>query len=236
MPKKDLLMRKHIAIAIDGPSGSGKSTLAKSLASHFGFVYIDTGALYRTVALAICRAGVEVSDKDAVVRTLGTIHVGMSFVGGASVPFLNGEDVSAFIRTPEISSCASYISAIPEVRAFLLSLQKDIAASENVVMDGRDIGTVIIPDAQVKIFLTASEDDRADRRFNELIEKGADVRAAEIKKQMVTRDKNDRSRAQAPAIPADDAVILDNSGFTREETFRKALEIIGSRAAIDCTV
>lgn len=223
-----------IKIAIDGPSGSGKSTLAKNLSKLLGFVYVDTGALYRTVALYMLRNGIEIADKAAVVAALPQLNVCFRHDGdGSQHVFLNGEDVNGLIRTPEVSMAASAVSAISEVRAFLLDTQRDIAKTQNVIMDGRDIGTVIFPDAQVKIFLTAGSDARAERRCEELRAKGQNVTLEDVKRDMATRDANDSGRKEAPAIPAEDAVFLDNSAFTPADTLSKALEIISSKIDID---
>ncbi len=220
-------------IAIDGPSGSGKSTLAKNLSKFLGFVYVDTGALYRTVALHMLRSGIDVNKKDEVIRALVGLDVCFGYdTDGSQHVYLNGEDVNQYIRTPEVSLCASTVSAIGEVRAFLLELQRNIARTQNVIMDGRDIGTVIFPDAQVKIFLTAGNDARAERRCNELRSKGESVTLESIKEAMIIRDKNDRSRTEAPAVPADDAILLDNSEFTPEETLEHALKIINEKTAL----
>ena len=219
-----------IKIAIDGPSGSGKSTLAKNLSKMLGFVYVDTGALYRTVALYMIRNGIEIADKSKVISVLGGLNVCFRHDGdGSQHVFLNGEDVNGLIRTPEVSMAASAVSAIPEVRAFLLDTQRDIAKTQNVIMDGRDIGTVIFPDAQVKIFLTAGSDARAERRCEELRAKGQDVTLEDVRRDMVQRDANDSGRKEAPAVPAADAVFLDNSAFTQEETLARAIEIISSK-------
>ncbi|MBR4875982.1 MAG: (d)CMP kinase, partial [Clostridia bacterium] len=161
-----------INIAIDGPSGAGKSTIAKLLAADFGFIYVDTGAMYRAIGLYILRKGLTVEDKPAIIDSLKEIEVNIAYVDGAQHIYLNGEDVSGLIRTETVSQYASKVSAIPEVRAFLLALQRDLAAKNSVIMDGRDIGTVILPDAEVKIFLTAADTARAERRYKELIEKG----------------------------------------------------------------
>lgn len=221
-------------IAIDGPSGSGKSTLAKNLSKILNFVYVDTGALYRTVALYMLRKKVDLSDKAAVVRNLSELSVSFAHdENGTQHVYLNGEDVSGHIRTPEISLAASTVSAIGEVRAFLLDTQRNIAQNANVIMDGRDIGTVIFPDAQVKIFLTAGNDARAIRRCEELRAKGQDVTLEDIKNAMLIRDENDKNRSEAPAVAADDAVLLDNSSYTQEETLECALKIIRSKICID---
>ena len=214
-----------ISIAIDGPSGAGKSTLSDALAKELGFIHLDTGAIYRTVALCILDNGISPNDTESVVKFIPNIHVGIEYVGGAQKMMLDGEDVSGYIRTSEISSAASKVSAIPEIRAFLLELQRDFARRNDVIMDGRDIGTVILPNATVKFFLTASDDARAERRYEELKQKGENVSVSDVKAAMAERDKNDKTRKTAPAIPAEDAVMLDNSGDFAE-TVRKALEII----------
>ena len=222
-----------IKIAIDGPSGSGKSTLAKNLSKILGFVYVDTGALYRAVALYMLRRGINISDKPMVIDALGELNVCFRHdENGSQHVFLNGEDVNGYIRTPEVSMAASAVSAISEVRAFLLDTQRDIAKKQNIIMDGRDIGTVIFPDAQVKIFLTAGTDARAERRCEELKAKGQNVSIEDVKRDMVTRDANDSGRKEAPAVPADDAIFLDNSTFTQEQTLERALEIISSKLEI----
>jgi len=217
-----------ISIAIDGPSGSGKSTLANALAQKFGFIHLDTGAIYRTVALYVLEKGVDPHDKGGVVALIEKTDIEaikIEHVGGVQRMILDGEDVTGYIRTSEISSCASTVSAIPEVRAFLLELQRDFARKNNVIMDGRDIGTVILPNATVKFFMTASDDARAARRCAELKEKGEDITVEEVKAALAERDKNDSTRKTAPAIPASDAIMLDNSGDLID-TVNKATRII----------
>lgn len=213
-------------IAIDGPSGAGKSSLARAVARELGIVYVDTGALYRTVGLFVRRAGVDPKNAPAVIACLPRIELKMTFENGEQVIRLCGEAVGESIRTPEISMYASAVSAIPEVRTFLLETQRKIAHETGVVMDGRDIGTVILPDAEVKIFLTASPEARARRRTVELTEKGVAATYEEVLADMAERDKNDSTRAVAPAIPAEDAVFLDNSDLTPEGTLARALEIV----------
>lgn len=220
-------------IAIDGPSGSGKSTLAKNLSKKLGFVYVDTGALYRAVALYMVRTETDIKDAEAVTARLSELNVEFKHdESGAQHVFLNGEDVNGLIRTPQISMAASAVSAISSVRAFLLDTQRGIAKTQNVIMDGRDIGTVIFPDAQVKIFLTAGSDARAERRCEELLAKGQAVNLEEVKRDMRKRDTNDRNRAEAPAIAAADAVVVDNSDFTQEQTLAVAMEIIAQKIDI----
>ncbi|MBE6618850.1 MAG: (d)CMP kinase [Ruminococcaceae bacterium] len=219
-------------IAIDGPSGSGKSTLAKRLSAHLGFVYVDTGALYRAVGLYVYRAGADPKSSEEVEPLLGKISVGIKYIDGEQKTMLNGEDVSKEIRLPDISMYASAVSALPAVRKFLLGTQKDIIRTNNVIMDGRDIGTVIMPDAHVKIFLISNNETRAMRRCEELLEKGVTTTYEEVLADIVKRDANDSSRAVAPLTPAEDAVFLDNSTFTQDETFATALEIIKNRIDI----
>lgn len=213
-------------IAIDGPSGAGKSSLARAVARELGIVYVDTGALYRTVGLFVRRKGVEPKDAPAVIALLPEIELSMTYEDGEQVIRLCGEKVGESIRTPEISMYASAVSAIPEVRTFLLETQRKIARETGVIMDGRDIGTVILPDAEVKIFLTASSEARARRRTAELAEKGVTTTYEEVLADMVERDKNDSTRAVAPAIPAEDAVMLDNSDLTLEGTVARVLAIV----------
>ncbi len=213
-------------IAIDGPSGAGKSTLAKILAAKLGFIYVDTGALYRSIGLYMEMNGIDPKDADAVVAALPNITLALEYHDGSQVVLLNRENVGDRIRTPQISMYASAVSAIPAVRAFLLDTQRDIAAKNNVIMDGRDIGTVILPNADVKIFLVSSFETRARRRVKELLEKGIEASYEEVLADMIERDKNDSSRAVAPLVPAEDAVHLDNSELTLEGTVDAALVII----------
>ena len=196
-----------IAVAIDGPAGAGKSTIARAAAAQLGFVYVDTGALYRTIGLAVCRRGIDGTDVPGILATLPEIQVGLTYQDGAQHVLLDGEDVSDAIRTPQISTYASQVSSVPEVRAYLLDLQRDLARRQSVIMDGRDIGTVILPNAKVKIFLTASPEKRAARRCAELREKGQDVTVEGILADMERRDALDASRAVAPLKQAEDAVL-----------------------------
>lgn len=216
-------------IAIDGPSGSGKSTLAKRLSAELGFVYVDTGALYRAIGLFVYRAKIDPKNAVAVEAVLPEISVSIKYISGEQKTFLGDEDVSSDIRLPEISMYASAVSAIPAVRAFLLGLQRDIIKSNNVIMDGRDIGTVIMPDANVKIFLISNNETRAQRRCEELLLKGVQTTYEEVLADLEKRDANDSSRAVAPLVPASDAKFLDNSLFTPDQTFARALEIIRER-------
>lgn len=215
-----------IAVAIDGPAGAGKSTIARAAAAQLGFVYVDTGALYRTIGLAVCRRGIDGIDVPGILATLPEIQVGLTYQDGAQHVLLDGEDVSDAIRTPQISTYASQVSSVPEVRAYLLDLQRDLACRQSVIMDGRDIGTVILPDAKVKIFLTASPEKRAARRCAELREKGQDVTVEGILADMERRDALDASRAAAPLKQAEDAVLVDTSDLTLEQSIEAVLTVI----------
>lgn len=215
-----------IRIAIDGPSGSGKSTLAKNIAKTLGLVYVDTGALYRTVGLFAKRNGVLLEEASKVTRVLPEAEISIRYTEAGQRVILNGEDVSDLIRTPEMSMYASAVSAVSTVRTFLLEIQKRMAAEGGVVMDGRDIGTVIMPDADVKLFVEASPRARARRRFEELQAKGDTSTEKEVLEDIIKRDANDKNRAIAPAVPADDAIFIDNSDMTPEETLAHALKII----------
>ena len=213
-------------IAIDGPSGAGKSTIAKAISAKLGIVYVDTGALYRTIGYYVREKGVEQTDASGVISLLPEIHIEVKYENGTQCVYLNGENLGDKIREPEISMYASTVSKIPEVRSFLLDTQRSIAASTSVVMDGRDIGTVILPNAEVKIFLTASNEKRAERRVAELLAKGMDVTYEDVLSDMIARDEQDRNREIAPAVPAEDSILLDTSGYTLEESIDKAIEII----------
>ena len=212
--------------ALDGPSGAGKSTIAKALAKRLGYVYVDTGAMYRAIGLYAVRHGAETTSKDAVVPLLSEISVELKYIDNSQRVILNGEDVSDDIRTPEISMAASNVSAIPEVRAFLLNLQRDIARRNNIIMDGRDIGTVILPNADVKVFMTASAEERARRRYEELTAKGQDVVYEDILHDINQRDYNDSHRETAPLKKADDAVELDTTNMSIDEVVDKIEELI----------
>ncbi len=215
-----------INIAIDGPAGAGKSSIAKLVSKELGYIYVDTGALYRTVGLYSIRKGIDTKDAEAVTGTLKDIRVELGFVDGAQHVFLNGEDVSDAIRTPEASMGASNVSAIPAVRTFLFDLQRDIAKNNNCIMDGRDIGTVVLPDAQIKLFLTASPEARAERRYKELIEKGEKVDFQDVLDDINKRDYQDSHREIAPLKQAEDAILVDNSGCNLEEGTALVLGII----------
>lgn len=219
-----------IAIAIDGPAGAGKSSLSKEVAKELSFIYVDTGALYRTIGLAASRKGLKKEDKAEIISMLNDIDVKLSFNDeGTQIVLLNGEDVSSFIRTPEASMFASAVSDIPEVRAFLLDLQRNMAKSDNVIMDGRDIGTVVLPDAKIKIFLTASPEKRAMRRHKENIEKGIDSTYEEVLKDVNQRDYQDSHREIAPLKPAEDSVLVDTSDYDFDGSKKLLLKVIKER-------
>lgn len=217
----------HISIAIDGPSGAGKSSLARFCAEQFGFMYVDTGAIYRTVGLSAYRAGVNSRDEAGVSALLPGLHIELRHdENGVQRMLLNGEDVSGEIRMPEISIYASDVSAMPAVRAFLLDMQRDLARRYDVIMDGRDIGTVVLPDAGLKIFLTATAEERAERRLAELREKGVQTTYEEVLRDIRYRDENDSRRATAPLRAASDAILLDTTGNTLEESVTLLASII----------
>ncbi len=214
------------AIAIDGPAGAGKSTIARILAKELTLIYVDTGALYRAIGFYMVDNGVSIDDDAAVIAALDGVRVSLAHVEGEQRVFVNDEDVSGRIRTPQISMAASKVSAIPAVRAFLLQLQRDIAATHSVIMDGRDIGTTILPNADVKIFLTASPEARAERRYKELIEKGETVTYDEVLADMVKRDYDDAHRAASPLRKAEDAIEVDTGALTLEESVARMKEVI----------
>ena len=217
---------KYISVAIDGPSGAGKSTISKAVANALGYLYVDTGAIYRTVGVFVRNHGVDPRDAASVAELLSQIKIEMRHMDGMQRMYLNGVDVTVTIREHEISRYASDVSAIPAVRAFLLDMQRKFAAENNVIMDGRDIGTVVLPNATVKIFLTATPEDRARRRWLELKEKGSDISYEKVLEDMRVRDQNDASRAIAPLKPAEDAELLDTTGF----------ELVDSIAAITALI
>lgn len=217
------------AIAIDGPAGAGKSTIARVLARELGFIYVDTGALYRTIGHHVISRGIATDDTDAVVAALDGLTVALDYVDGEQHVFANGEDVSAVIRTPAVSMAASAVSAIPAVRTFLLDVQRNMAATQSVVMDGRDIGTTILPNAEIKIFLTASPEARAERRYKELMEKGVETTYDEVLADMVKRDYDDTHRAVSPLRQAADAVLVDTSNDTLEEAIARMKQVVTDR-------
>lgn len=215
-----------ISVAIDGPAGAGKSTVAKAAAEKLGFIYVDTGALYRAIGLKFTECGY---DRDSDLPTgsiLGGTKIDIAFADGEQHVYLDGKDVTSLIRTPEASMMASAVSSKPEVRAFLLEMQRELARKNNVIMDGRDIGTVVLPNAQVKIFLTASVHERALRRYRELTEKGMKVELSEIEEDIKTRDYNDSHREIAPLKPAEDSVLADTTGNNLEESTQMVVKII----------
>ena len=222
--------RKNFAVAIDGPSGAGKSTLARSVARELGAVYVDTGAIYRTVGYCAWRQGIDPEAAEEICALLPEIQITMGYdAEGLQRMYLNGEDVTKEIRLPQISMYASRVSALPEVRAFLMDMQRDMARRHSVVMDGRDIGTVVLPQADVKIFLTAAPEDRARRRYEELVQRGDSPDYETVLRDMIRRDEQDSSRAAAPLRQAEDAVAVDTTGNSLEESFDLLLKIIKER-------
>ncbi len=220
-----------IVIALDGPSGAGKSSLAKEISKRLGIVYLDTGALYRTVGLFVRKNNVDPHDEKAVEPLLSLLDIDVVIEDGVQQVYLNGECVGDAIRTPEMSMYASAVSALPSVREFLLDTQRGFARRSSVIMDGRDIGSVVLPDADVKIYLTASDEVRAMRRTKELLAKGQDVTFEDVLSDMKKRDHADSTRAVAPAIKPADAITLDNSELDEEGTVKRALEIIEEKTS-----
>ena len=220
-------MGKYVSVAIDGPAGAGKSTIAKRVARELGFLYVDTGAIYRTVGYHMWLMGIGPKDADGIRRCLDDVNIEIQHQDdGVQHMILNGRDVTGEIRTPEMSKYASGVSAQKCVRDYLLDMQRKFARKHNVVMDGRDIGTVVLPNAQVKIFLTASPEERAKRRYEELTQKGEKVSYEKVLQDMIARDKQDSERAIAPLRPAPDAVKLDTSGNTIEQSIAEILAIV----------
>lgn len=219
----------HIAVAVDGPVGAGKSSIARTAAKRLGFIYCDTGALYRAVGLYCHRKGVDLKNAEDIAGQLSAIKPEIRLMDGVQHVFLNGEDVSEEIRLPEISMAASAVSAVPAVRAALLDIQRDIAENNNTIMDGRDIGTVVLPNADVKIFLTARPEIRAKRRFDELTAKGIDVKFDDVLKELNERDFADMHRETAPLKQADDAVLADTSELDFGQSVDLVCEIIKGR-------
>lgn len=214
------------AVAIDGPAGAGKSTLSRKLAMHLGYIYVDTGAMYRAVGLKLIRKKCDVGNEKQVADILKSTQVEISYENGNQVVILDGENVNDLIRTPEVSMMASKCSALPVVRAFLLEMQRNLAKENSVVMDGRDIATVVLPFAQVKIFLTASVDARAKRRYDELISKGENVTLEEVTRDVEQRDYNDTHRDIAPLKPSEDSVIVDTTELNFEESLEALKETV----------
>jgi cytidylate kinase len=217
------------AIAIDGPAGAGKSSIARRIAGRLGYIYVDTGALYRAIGLHVLRGGADPAKEESVRPFLDGLRVSLKFVGGEQRVFLNGEDVSQEIRTAPVSRAASQVSAIPAVRAFLLSLQRDIAGENDVVMDGRDIGTVVLPNAPIKIFLTASPEERARRRYEQMRKKGMEADYSQVLQDMKLRDYSDSHREISPLVRADDALLVDTTDNTLEQSVEQLLSLILKR-------
>lgn len=226
-------MKKYYSIAIDGPSGAGKSSLARRVASALGFIYVDTGAIYRTVGLACYRAGINCKDAEAVAQILPRLNIQMGFnAAGEQRMYLDEEDVSSRIRMPEISICASDVSTLPVVRNYLLDMQRRMAKDNNVIMDGRDIGTVVLPDADLKIFMTASSAARAQRRLLELQAKGVRANFEDVFRDIEYRDQQDSTRAAAPMRAAEDAVVLDTTNLNLEESYRLLCRTIEEKLGV----
>lgn len=222
---------RPFAVAIDGPAGAGKSTLAKILARELGFLYMDTGALYRTIGYAVLREGGDPADAAVVEARLPSLDIRLTHEADGQHVWLDGEDVNGEIRTPEVSRAASQVSALPAVRAYLLQLQRDTAASCDVIMDGRDIGTVVLPDAQLKIFLSATPEERARRRYEELRGKGVDTTFEQVLADMQQRDYDDSHRAAAPLKAAEDAVAVNTTGETVEQSVARMKKLVNDRLA-----
>lgn len=223
-------MQKFYSIAVDGPAGAGKSSLSKKLAEVYGLVYLDTGAIYRTVGLACYRRGVDRKDETAVSAVLPELDIRIRYnEEGQQRMILNGEDVSEAIRMPEISLCASEVSALPSCRAYLLDMQRRFAREYNVILDGRDIGTVVLPDADLKIYLTASSEARAQRRFLELQQKGVEANFEEVLRDIILRDEQDMNRAIAPLRQAEDAVLVDTSELNLQESLEALCALVDER-------
>ncbi len=221
---------RNIAVAIDGPSGAGKSTVARAAAVKLGFTYVDTGAMYRAIGLKVYRKGISGDDTGGIIGVLPEVELELTYIDGMQRILLCGEDVSEEIRTPVISKYASKVSAVPEVRAFLLGLQRGMAEQKSVIMDGRDIGTVVLPNADVKIFLTASAETRAGRRYKELIAKGQNADYAQVLRDITERDNDDMTRAAAPLKQAEDAVLLDTSDMELNGSTEAVVRIITEKA------
>ena len=218
-------------IALDGPSGAGKSTIAKRLSAELGFVYVDTGAMYRSIGLYCLQNNIDTADEAAVTAALPQIDIALKYVDGEQRVILNGTDVSKEIRINEVSMAASKVSAYKAVRAFLLDTQRNMAKTQSVIMDGRDIGTVVLPDAEIKIFIVADPEERAKRRYKELMERGQNVPFEEVLKDIIQRDYNDENRAEAPLRQAEDAIRLDTSLLDFEQSYNAVLEIAKNKMA-----
>ena len=220
-------MSNYVSVAIDGPSGAGKSTVAKAVAKKFGFIYVDTGAIYRTLGLYAQYRNVDSKDTAGIIALLPNVHIDIAYdTDGSQMMLLDGKNVSKEIRSPKSSIYASDVSAIPEVRAFLIDMQRDMAKKHDVIMDGRDIGTVVLPDADVKIFLTAAAEERARRRYLELKEKGMETPFEEVLRDIQYRDEQDSGRAAAPLKAAEDAAFLDSSDLSFEQTVETVIRLV----------
>ena len=231
------MSNQNIKIALDGPSGAGKSTLARALSEKLGYLYVDTGAMYRTVGVYAAKNGIDPHDENTLTEHFNNIKIEMKWEtdsdgNSKQKMYLCGEDVTGQIRTPEASMYASAVSALPAVRSFLFDMQRSIADKNSVIMDGRDIGTVILPDAQVKIFMSATPEARAKRRYKELIQKGENVTFEKVLSDMIQRDKNDAERDAAPCVPAKDAILFDNTELGFDEMVQEALKIIKERLSV----
>jgi cytidylate kinase len=213
-----------INIAIDGPAGAGKSTIAKLVAKEKGFIYVDTGAMYRAIALYLIRNNVALDDSESMIKYASKAEVSIKYEDSQQQVILNGENVNGLIRTEEVSKMASVSSAVPEIRTMLLELQRKLARENDVVMDGRDIGTNILPNAQYKIFLTASAEERANRRYKELVERGEECDYEKIKADIIERDERDSNRATAPLKQAEDAILVDSSNMTIDEVAKTIID------------
>ncbi|MCC8120753.1 MAG: (d)CMP kinase [Oscillospiraceae bacterium] len=220
-------MKQQYSIAIDGPSGAGKSTLARKMAEKLGFLYVDTGAIYRTVGLYAKGMGLKIEQAEQVVPSLSSLNIELAYgQDGLQHMYLNGEDVSDAIRQHDISAWASAVSALPEVRAFLLEMQRSLARVNSVIMDGRDIGTVVLPQADVKLFLTAAPEERARRRYRELLERGQQADYDRVLKDLLERDERDSTRAVAPLRQAEDALLVDTTGLDLEQSLARLLDAV----------
>ena len=222
-----------ISIAIDGPAGAGKSSISKGISKRLGYIYVDTGALYRATAYTLNKNGTKPKNDTALESALKNVEVDIKFIDNEQHVYVNGEDVSDKIRTPEVSMLASSYSALPAVRAFLLGLQRGLAKKHNVIMDGRDIGTVVLPDASLKIYLTAKAENRAERRYKELVEKGVKADYNEVLADIKQRDYNDMHRDVAPLKQADDAVLVDNTGNNLEQSIEQMLVVIKQKLNVE---
>ena len=219
-------MNNTIKVAIDGPVGAGKSTVAKLIAKKMNIIYVDTGAMYRTVGLYAIRKGIETTNHEELKNIIDEINIDVEIKDGEQLIYLNNENVTGLIRTPEISMAASNVSAVPEIRTKLVEMQRKLAESKSVIMDGRDIGTVVMPNADTKIFLDATPEARAKRRYNELIAKKQEVTFEDVYNDLLERDKNDSTRAASPLRVADDAIVLDTTNLTLEQVVEESIKII----------